>query len=496
MEAARAVREPPVPQPRRISAGCGKHSCRLVRAACVERQHRRPVLMLLVLSESEWGRHRRYRNAWIATARRWRAPTLPIQAPGRTVVYQSARRRQTPNPGDGPLTVGLPRTSARRLRNVSGSDVLAVDEASWSTPGEGATRMRRSRLVISHAPDPAASARAGRARTRFSGRRAGAVALAAAVAAAVAPAGSAFAAHSCTTAAGTTTCVFPSTGDEQMFIAPEGVTSVHVVARGAGGGTSVFGGAGGGRGAVVSGDLAVPGNHVLYVEVGGVPTVGSRCYPSQPCDGGFNGGGSSTSILVPGAAAPRTFAPRRAPTRTRSPRACSSRQAVGAAATTSPLCPRRGGRRRGGTRPGRPGRRFLCAHRRYRRRPGHGERGRSRRSSRRRRRGPGRRRVGGYRWGRRRRSLRRWRRRQQQRRRRSRGGGGGGGSNLVPAGGTAGLTSDPPQIAISYPAVPLPEGPAGPAGPQGPAGPAGPQGPPAPPARRARPARRGSRAQW
>jgi hypothetical protein len=31
------------------------------------------------------------------------------------------------------------------------------------------------------------------------------------------------------------------------------------------------------------------------------------------------------------------------------------------------------------------------------------------------------------------------------------GGGGGGGSNLVPAGGTAALTSDPPQVAISFP---------------------------------------------
>jgi hypothetical protein len=160
--------------------------------------------------------------------------------------------------------------------------------------------MRRSRLVMRHAPYPVAGERAGRAPTRFSGRRASAVALAAAVAAALAPAGVALAEPSCTTAAGTTTCVFPSIGAEQTFVVPDRVTSVHVVAHGAAGATSVFGRAGGGRGAVVSGDLAVTGGDVFYVEVGGGATVGSRCYPGQPCDGGFNGGGSSTSIFGTG----------------------------------------------------------------------------------------------------------------------------------------------------------------------------------------------------
>ena len=340
--------------------------------------------------------------------------------------------------------------------------------------------MRRSRLVISHAPDSAVGARAGRAPTRFSGRRAGAVALAAAVAAAVAPAGSAVAAHSCTTAAGTTTCVFPFTGDEQMFIAPEGVTSVHVVARGAGGGTSVFGGAGGGRGAVVSGDLAVPGNHVLYVEVGGVPTVGSRCYPGQPCDGGFNGGGSSTSIFGPGGGGASDV---RTTTRT-APNTLASRLLVaaggGGGGDDAGPCP--GGAGGDAEAPGQAGQAGSSCE------PTGGTGG-----------GPGTASAGGaggvpgggagalgaggsgntggagggglYGGG-------------------GggnnnliddlSGGGGGGGSNLVPAGGTAGLTSDRPQIAISYPAVPLPEGPAGPAGPQGPAGPSGPQGPAGP----------------
>ena len=156
--------------------------------------------------------------------------------------------------------------------------------------------MRRSRLVMGQGPDPAAGGSAGREPTRFFGRRAGAAAATVALAAAavaLVPAGSAVAAPTCTTAAGTTTCVFPSIGAEQTFVVPEGVRSVHVVARGAGGGRSVLGEASGGRGAVVSGDLAVLSGDVLYVEVGGVPTVGSRCY-HQPCDGGFNGGGSST----------------------------------------------------------------------------------------------------------------------------------------------------------------------------------------------------------
>ena len=74
---------------------------------------------------------------------------------------------------------------------------------------------------------------------------------------------------------------FKYTGAEQTFTVPTGVTSIHVVATGAVGGTASDGGTLGGRGAVVSGDLSVkPGP--LYIEVGG-PGGGA---------GGFNGGGS------------------------------------------------------------------------------------------------------------------------------------------------------------------------------------------------------------
>lgn len=74
---------------------------------------------------------------------------------------------------------------------------------------------------------------------------------------------------------------FKYTGAEQTFTVPAGVTSIHVVATGAAGGTASDGGTPGGRGAVVSGNLSVkPGR--LYIEVGG-PGGGA---------GGFNGGGS------------------------------------------------------------------------------------------------------------------------------------------------------------------------------------------------------------
>jgi hypothetical protein len=70
----------------------------------------------------------------------------------------------------------------------------------------------------------------------------------------------------------TTTETFKSTGAEQTFVVPSGVTSVHVLAvGGAGGAGGHYGtpvGGAGGRGAVVSGDLAVTPGDTLYVEVG------------------------------------------------------------------------------------------------------------------------------------------------------------------------------------------------------------------------------------
>jgi hypothetical protein len=92
------------------------------------------------------------------------------------------------------------------------------------------------------------------------------------------------AAGSCSTTSGTTTCTFGPTGKEDTFVVPAGVNSIHVVATGAHGGDSNEGGAPGGRGAQVSGDLTVTPGQTLYVNVGTNGRVG-----------GFNGGGSSDS---------------------------------------------------------------------------------------------------------------------------------------------------------------------------------------------------------
>ena len=95
-------------------------------------------------------------------------------------------------------------------------------------------------------------------------------------------------------------CTFAATGAEQTFTVPAGVSSVHVVARGAPGGRGASldsSPSPGGMGAVVSGDLAVTAGEVVYVEVGGAPSFDANaCYPGLggvPCVGGFNGGGSS-----------------------------------------------------------------------------------------------------------------------------------------------------------------------------------------------------------
>ena len=96
----------------------------------------------------------------------------------------------------------------------------------------------------------------------------------------------------CVAGTASVSCSFAYTGAEQTFAVPSGATSVDVEAIGAAGETSIFGGAVGGRGAVVSGEVAVTGSSTLYVEVGGTPTApASGCYPANPCTGGFNGGG-------------------------------------------------------------------------------------------------------------------------------------------------------------------------------------------------------------
>jgi outer membrane protein OmpA-like peptidoglycan-associated protein len=83
--------------------------------------------------------------------------------------------------------------------------------------------------------------------------------------------------------ASATTVVFGSTGTEQTFTVPVGVTSVHVVAVGGRGGAANDAAGGiGGFGATATADLAVASGNVLYVEVAGNGTTGGM--------GGFNGG--------------------------------------------------------------------------------------------------------------------------------------------------------------------------------------------------------------
>ncbi|CAA9398363.1 MAG: hypothetical protein AVDCRST_MAG93-10095, partial [uncultured Chloroflexia bacterium] len=90
-----------------------------------------------------------------------------------------------------------------------------------------------------------------------------------------------------------TTLTFSSTGAEQTFVVPAGVTSVTVEARGAPGATGGEYARPGGRGAVVTAELAVTTGQTLYLNVGGAPTRTSDC--SGACIGGFNGGGTSGS---------------------------------------------------------------------------------------------------------------------------------------------------------------------------------------------------------
>lgn len=83
---------------------------------------------------------------------------------------------------------------------------------------------------------------------------------------------------------------FTCTGGVQYFTVPQGVSSVHVVATGAPGGTPSSGGVGG-DGARVEGDLAVTPGATLSVLVG--------C-PASERFGGFNGGGTANTTQYGG----------------------------------------------------------------------------------------------------------------------------------------------------------------------------------------------------
>jgi hypothetical protein len=84
-----------------------------------------------------------------------------------------------------------------------------------------------------------------------------------------------------------TTVTFSFTGNEQQFVVPSGVTTLHIEAVGARGGNGLQG-ASGGTPRLVTGDLLVAPGDTLYVEVGGVGNSGGGAGGT----GGFNGGGT------------------------------------------------------------------------------------------------------------------------------------------------------------------------------------------------------------
>jgi len=88
----------------------------------------------------------------------------------------------------------------------------------------------------------------------------------------------------CSQSGSTVTCTFSSTGSDQAFTVPAGVSSVKVTAIGGVGAAGTANGGAGGLGAKVTGGLSVTPAEVLYVEVAG-NAAGTA--------GGFNGGGGS-----------------------------------------------------------------------------------------------------------------------------------------------------------------------------------------------------------
>jgi Glycine rich protein len=107
--------------------------------------------------------------------------------------------------------------------------------------------------------------------------------------------------HAPAVAAEPVTVTFASTGAEQEFTVPGGVTSLHVVLVGGKGGSTPLGGSAG-FGARVEGDLPVSPGAVLYVVVagnGGTGTGGGGA-PGSGGLGGFNGGAQGGGGLQPG----------------------------------------------------------------------------------------------------------------------------------------------------------------------------------------------------
>lgn len=93
------------------------------------------------------------------------------------------------------------------------------------------------------------------------------------------------------TSSATVTKVFNSTGSEQTFKVPDGVTSINVIAIGGKGGDGGASGGAGGIGARVSANLSVTPGQVLFVNVGGNGSLVVAGFNNGGGLGGNNGTG-------------------------------------------------------------------------------------------------------------------------------------------------------------------------------------------------------------
>lgn len=95
------------------------------------------------------------------------------------------------------------------------------------------------------------------------------------------------------------TVTFTFTGSEQFWDVPAGVTTVDVVAIGAGGGVGAFSGKAPGKGAVRSGTVPVVPGQRLWIAVGGTGQTAPG-FATIGAAGGFNGGGTGATSLTGG----------------------------------------------------------------------------------------------------------------------------------------------------------------------------------------------------
>jgi hypothetical protein len=112
------------------------------------------------------------------------------------------------------------------------------------------------------------------------------------LATAFAPSASAALPAGCQETGSTVTCSYGYTGSEQSSVVPLNVTNLQVAVTGGTGGSSGRATGSGGRGAQISGTLAVVPGETLYLEVGGDGGNGPT-FASTEAAGGFNGGGAA-----------------------------------------------------------------------------------------------------------------------------------------------------------------------------------------------------------